>query len=340
LLASPAFALAQACQLMGTITGLGNKPLVCLYTQNGVRHTDTIRVTHDQFTYVAKPSDDGTAVLYIPGAPSRVGFWAEPGKLHVQGNAAQPSQLQITGTPENNVLAEHYRTVSWPHSVLTAKTEAERAATQNAYNQETVKFIKAHPAARTSADLLYWQMLMAPTVPLARYEQLAAQLTPAVRQSPQGQQVAKRLLILQSQPTVGRPVADFTIADTAGVKHSLATYRGQYVLLDFWGHWCSPCIKSMPKVKALHQQYGPKLAIIGIGMEAKGDQAIWKKTIRKYEVPGVQLSELQGDEGPVISGYNITAFPTYMLLDPNGLLVMTTSEVDDITKKLASLGSF
>ena len=339
LLASPTFALAQASQLTGTITGLGNKPLVCLYTQNGLRHTDTIRVMHDQFTYVAKPSDDGTAELYIPGAPSRVGFWAEPGKLHVQGNAAQPSQLQITGTPENNVLAEHYRTVSWPHSALAAKTDAEQVAAQNAYNQETVKFIKAHPAARTSADLLYWQMLMAPNVPLARYEQLAAQLTPAVHQSYQGQQVAKRLRILQNQPTVGRPVADFTMADTAGVKHSLATYRGQYVLLDFWGHWCSPCIKSMPRVRALHQQYGSKLAIIGIAMEDKDDVAQWKRAIRKHEVPGLQLSELQGDKGPVISGYNVMGFPTYMLLDPKGALVVSTYDLDEVTKKLATLGS-
>ena len=271
------------------------------------------------------------------GAPSRVGFWAAPGKLQVQGNAAQPGQLRVTGTPENNVLAEHYRTVSWPHNVILAKTEAEQKAVQEAYNQETIKFIKAHPAARTSADLLYWQMLMAPNVPLAGYEQLAAQLTPSVRQSYQGQQVAKRLLVLQNQPAVGRPVANFTIADTAGVKHSLATYRGQYVLLDFWGHWCTPCAQAMPKVNVLHQQYAGKLTIIGIAMEGATSAPLWKKVIRKYAVPGLQLSELQTDEGPVISGYNVTAYPTYMLLDPKGALVLRTNEVDDITKKLATL---
>ena len=338
LLASPA--LAQTCQLTGTIAGLGNKPLLCYYTQKGVRHTDTIRVAHDQFTYVAKPSDDGTAALYIPGASSRASFWVEPGPLLVQGNAAQPGQLQVTGTPENNVLAEHNRTVSWEYDVTKAKTTAEAEATKKLYNQATVTFIKAHPAARTSADLLYWQMLMASNAPLAGYEQLAAHLSPNVRQSFQGQQVAKRLLILQNRPTVGRPVADFTIADTAGVKHSLAIYQGKYVLLDFWGHWCSPCIKAMPKVKALHAQYAPKLTIIGIGMEAPGDRTVWKQAIRRYGVPGLQLSELQGDEGPVISGYNVTAFPTYMLLDPKGVLVMSTNDVDDITKKLTTLGDF
>jgi thiol-disulfide isomerase/thioredoxin len=339
LLASPA--LAQTSQLAGTITGLGGKPLLYQYMRQGKRLADTVRVAASgQFAHPATAGDDGMGSLYVAGASRFVSFWVEPGTMRVQGDAAQPGKIRVTGTPENDVLDEYCRTVDWKYDATTAKSVAAFDSVRQLNSQATRQFIKAHPAARTSAYELYWQTLTQPKYPVGQYVALAQQLTPAVRQSPPGQLVAKRLLILQSQPTVGRPVADFTIADTAGVKHSLATYRGQYVLLDFWGHWCSPCLKAMPKVKALHQQYGSKLAIIGIGMEAKSDQAIWKKTIRKYEVPGLQLSELQADEGPVISGYNVTAFPTYMLLDPKGMLVMSTNDVDDITKKLTALSSF
>jgi len=338
LLAGPA--LAQTSQLTGTITGLAGKPLLYRYMRQGKRLADTVRVARDgRFTHPATAGDDGMGSLYVAGASRYVLFWVEPGTMRVQGDAAQPGKIRVTGTPENDVLDEYSRTVEWKYDATTAKNAAAYDSLRQLAGQAARQFIKAHPAARTSAYQLYWQTLTQPKYPVDQYAALAQQLTPAVRQSAQGQMVTKRLQILQSQPTVGRPVADFAIADTAGVKHSLATYRGQYVLLDFWGHWCSPCIKAMPKVKALHQQYGAKLAIIGIGMEAKGDQAIWKKTIRKYEVPGLQLSELQGDEGPVISGYNVTAFPTYMLLDPKGALVMSTNEVDDVTKKLATLGS-
>jgi hypothetical protein len=93
----------------------------------------------------------------------------------------------------------------------------------------------------------------------------------------------------------------------------------------------------MPKLQALHTQYADKVTVIGIGMEDKDDLAAWKWTIRKYNVPGLQLSELQAAEGPVISGYNVTAFPTYMLLDRQGVLLVRTDTFDDITKKLASL---
>jgi thiol-disulfide isomerase/thioredoxin len=174
--------------------------------------------------------------------------------------------------------------------------------------------------------------------PVADYEKLLQGLKPAVRQSWYGQQAAKRITVLRNQPTVSKPVADFSMADTSGVKHSLTTYRGKYVLLDFWGHWCGPCIRAMSKVNALHQQYTNKLAIIGVAMEDASDAKLWKQAICKHQVPGLQLSELQQDSGPVISGYNVNSFPTYMLLDRQGALVLRTNSVDDITKKLATLG--
>jgi thiol-disulfide isomerase/thioredoxin len=336
LVASPAF--AQTCQLTGNITGLGTKPLLYWYTRQGTRHTDTVRVAaNGHFTHVAQSGDDGLGDLYIAGSSRYTSFWAEPGKLLVQGSAAQPGKIRVTGTLENNLLDEYNRTVGWKYDVGAAKTKAESEATQQLYNQATIQFIKAHPAARTSAHLLYWQTLMNPSKPLAEYEQLFEQLTPAVQQSFQGQQVAKKLLVLRNQPTVGRPVPNFTVADTAGAQHSLATYRGKYVLLDFWGHWCGPCIKSMPQLRALHAQYADKMAIIGVGMESKGDLAAWKRAIRKHNVPGLQLSELQDADGPVISGYNVTAFPTYMLLDPKGALVVRSNDVDEITEKLVTL---
>ncbi|MGI4740583.1 MAG: redoxin domain-containing protein [Janthinobacterium lividum] len=329
-------ALAQSCVLVGNVTGLGNKPVVFKYKSHGVDYVDTVRALQDHFRYRAKPSDDGRVTLHIVRSPY-TDFWVEPGKLTVTGNIAQPEKLTITGTPENNVTNEYNRTIEWKYAVMAAKTPTAHTATNSQHGQATIQFIKQHPAARTSAHLLYWQTLMHAEKPLAEYKQLFGQLSLAVRQSAQGQQVAKRLQMLQDQPAVGRAVAGFTMADTAGTKHSLATYKGHYVLLDFWGHWCVPCLRAIPEVKALHTQYAQKLTIIGIAMEDASDAAIWKQTIRKHQIPGLQLSELQQADGLVIAGYNVIEFPTYLLLDPTGVLVMRTNDVSNITRKLATL---
>ena len=327
-------ALAQSCVLTGSIAGIGTKPIIFRYVQQGKLPRDTVRAVNDRFTYTAKPSDDGTTSLIISN-PFQY-FWNELGKLTVTGNMTKPNQLTIVGTPENNLLNQFQHDIEWKFGQA---RKAQPTATEQLNEQEqlaTRQFIKSHPGSRTAASALYQQTL-ANEKPLAEYEQLLKQLTPVAQQSFQGQQVAKRLLVLQNQPTVGRPVPDFAVADTAGIKHSLATYRGKYVVLDFWGHWCGPCIKSMPKLQALHTQYADKLTFIGIAMEDASDAPLWKQAIRKYGVPGVQLSELQQAKGPVISGYNVTAFPTYMLLDRQGVLLVRTDTFDDITKKLATL---
>lgn len=340
LLASPACAQTQ---LTGDIAGLGTRTIEYTYTQQGQVRTDSVRVIKDHFALRIKGGDDGMGKLLLRDKLTRsyseVPIWVEPGTVRIQGAAAQPYQLDATGTPENKALSEYNHTVAWKSSPLPGQSKDYYSALRAKRQQETRQFIQAHPATRTSAYLLDEQLQTQPNYPVADYEKLAQALAPAVRQSWYGPEVAKHLDLLRRQPTVGQPVADFSIADTAGVQHSLATYRGKYVLLDFWGHWRHPCIEAMPKVNALHQQYADKLTIIGIALEGTNSAPLWKKAIRQYQVPGLQLSELKGTDSPVITGYTINAFPTYLLLDPQGKLVARTSDVDEITKKLATLGS-
>jgi thiol-disulfide isomerase/thioredoxin len=327
-------ALAQSCVLTGTIKGIGTKPIIFRYVQQGKMHRDTVRAINDRFTYTAKPSDNGQVALIISNPYQN--FWVEPGKLSIIGNAEKANQLTIVGTPENNLLNQFQHDIEWKFEQARKAQPAAANQLNEQEQQATRQFIKSHSNSRTAAQLLYAQTF-ANEKPLAEYAQLLEQLTPAVRHSVQGQQAAKRLLVLQSQPALGRPVPAFNMADTAGTKHTLAAYQGQYVLLDFWGHWCEPCLQAMPKMKALHAQYLNKLAIIGVAMEDASDANLWKRAIRKHEVPGLQLSELQQATGPVISGYNVTAFPTYMLLNRQGVLLVRTNNITEIENKLLTI---
>ncbi|QKG57886.1 AhpC/TSA family protein [Hymenobacter sp. BRD128] len=335
LLASPACAQIQ---LIGDITGMGTRTAEYHYTRQGKDYTDTLRVVNGHFAQAIPATDDGMGNIIFRNAGGSFEsqwFWVEPGTVHVRGTAHQLNRLDATGTPENNVLSAYNHTVGWKDYGKSLKPTADDQPQQA---QAARQFIKAHLAARTSAYQLYQQTKMQLNYPGAEYERLLQCLTPAVRQSWYGQRAAERVAILRNQPTLGKAVTTFSMADTAGVQHSLATYRGKYVLLDFWGHWCHPCLEAMPKVKTLHQQYADKLTIIGVALEGPNSAPLWKKAIRQHQVPGLQLSELQGTDGPVIIGYNINSFPTYLLLDPQGKLVARTSDVDEITQKLATLG--
>ena len=327
---------APTCQVTGNIKGLGNQPVVFFYDYHGRPQRDTVRAVRDHFTYAAQPSDDGLINLQFSPQRSTL-FWYEPGRVTLTGTFAEPGEVAATGTPENDLFTAYQQRVEWPFQRRRTASPDSIAILDKLMQVPTLAFVRAHPRARTSAHLLYWQTIY-DAGPLAEYAQLLAGLAPAVRQSIQGQAAAHRLAILRTQPLVGRLALSFTIPDTAGVAVSLAQFKGQYVLLDFWGHWCNPCIRSMPHVRELRTRYSRQMAVVGIALENKTEKESWLRAIRKNRAYWTQLSELKGAGAQdVIAQYNITAFPTYLLLDKQGVVVARTSDLDDIEAKLKTL---
>ncbi|RSK43715.1 TlpA disulfide reductase family protein [Hymenobacter rigui] len=327
-----------SCQLTGTIKGIGRQPILFQYRYHGQEHTDTVRATHDQFRYTAHPSDDGTIDLIIDRS-QWTSFWYEPGKVQVSGSISAPYQLTFTGTPSNEVLTKYRRQIEWPYYANVRKAMAAKESTLPLRQQrvrESLQFVEQHLSSQASTDILLWQTHYDDTQAEA-YGRLLARMPKARQTSVQGRAIAQRLTILRNMPVVGKVAADFTMPDTAGVATSLASFRGRYVVLDFWGHWCGPCIRVIPQLSALHQQYGPQVAFVGIAAESAQDKQLWLQAIRKHHAGWTQLSELAGDESPVLTTYNISAFPTYLLLNPQGVVVERTSDVEQLEKALASL---
>ena len=101
----------------------------------------------------------------------------------------------------------------------------------------------------------------------------------------------------------------------------MAELKGKTVLLDFWTTWCPPCQADAPSIDKLNQQYGDKnLAIVGISMNE--DREIVEKYLKKHphSYPVVLSSENQ-----MPRPYQISAFPTYLIIGPDGML-MTAEE--------------
>jgi thiol-disulfide isomerase/thioredoxin len=119
-------------------------------------------------------------------------------------------------------------------------------------------------------------------------------------------------------PYSGAILPDFTLSDLDGNKHTLSSYRGKVVMVNFWATYCSPCIKEMPSIQRLKEKMaGKPFAILSIDMaEERHDvQAFLTQHQIKIDFP-----VLLNPEGNVVEEWMITAVPTTFVIDPKGTI--------------------
>ncbi|MBO9638827.1 MAG: AhpC/TSA family protein [Siphonobacter aquaeclarae] len=320
---------AQAQTIVtGGISGLNNGAVVFNYEYQGKSYMDTVYATNSRFTYRVKKCDRGMISVRVqPSFPT--GFWLESGTVQIEGHRLD-SVFRITGTPENEVLTEFRESIERRYQRL-RKSEPDSviAYLDKSEHQETIQFIRQKANGLTGAYLLYG-LLLHPMENLTTYGELYGRLSK--KESWYGRKVAERLQVLAHQPVIGKPLPEFTLPDVAGRKVSLSDFRGSYVLLDFWGHWCAPCLKAFPRLRKLEEQY--KVKIVGVAAEFREDKAKWLKAIVNANVHWTQVSELAGDGGKVNIRFNIVDFPAYFLVDANGVLIERSGTLDRIEKVL------
>lgn len=132
-------------------------------------------------------------------------------------------------------------------------------------------------------------------------------------------------------------VQPFAGKTTDGVDFSIDPYLGKVpILLDFGSIYCSSCIKSIPHLVVLQNEYGDRLKVVGVNMDTYGIERVKRffaafKTAMNF--PMIIDSKLQ-----VAKQFNIQTLPTYVLIDKNGKVASTIVGFDSETKqKMESL---
>ena len=116
----------------------------------------------------------------------------------------------------------------------------------------------------------------------------------------------------------GKRAPDFTLKDINGNDFNLASLfgKGKYIVVDFWGSWCSWCIKGFPKMKEYYNKYRDKLEIVGIACYDKEDK--WKAAVVKNDVPWLHVFS---PDGITEERYGVTGYPYKVLISPKGKVI-------------------
>lgn len=99
---------------------------------------------------------------------------------------------------------------------------------------------------------------------------------------------------------------------------NLAKIKSDYILLDFWGSWCGPCIKAIPELQNLYSTFdASRLQIIGIAAENEVPSSPLRALLKKKDIGWTQIEELRLGDKTLAEQLNVTFYPTYFLLDKN-----------------------
>lgn len=117
-----------------------------------------------------------------------------------------------------------------------------------------------------------------------------------------------------------KSVHDLSLKDTSGATVYFSSFKGKYLILDFWGRSCQPCIENIPVWNRLIKEYDPgQVQFISISVDAK--VSIWKQAIREHSYKGLHVSDLQGFKSLAAVYCKVLWVPTYVIADRNGMII-------------------
>lgn len=135
----------------------------------------------------------------------------------------------------------------------------------------------------------------------------------AVSKEPVNQ--SDELTDLGEAPIAGYLAPQFTLSSTLDDEISLADYRGQPVVLNFWASWCPPCREEVPHFQDASVKYNGKAAILGI------DQGEPLSIVADFgSTFSLSYPLLLDQDGVVNRKYGVVALPTTVFVDANGVI--------------------
>ena len=119
--------------------------------------------------------------------------------------------------------------------------------------------------------------------------------------------------------TKNTPASDFTLKGRDGANHRLSEEIGNIVIVNFWASWCGPCREELPEMEALQQKYQDLgFTVIAVNVDDKPEKA--DVLLNDIEVSFPVLFDSAGEVSEL---YDVSAMPTTVIVDRNGLARLT-----------------
>lgn len=350
----------------GTLKGLDTEFMTRSYKDaEGNRVSDSIFVENGKFTYTAKISEPEFIVFwpnventikrtdrgYYPAKSSQFAFLAAPGDyIEFKGEVTDFVDAYPTGTPANDDLASiNSKIFPLLNQAVNMQLEQNKLEdtdprydiltdSMNLLNEKVDEIKKSFVASNPKSQAAAWylsDMMVRSQVSQDEAIKIFKSFDKSLEGYTYYEAVAQRVEGIESTME-GKIIPNFiSNATPNGETFELYSLKGKYVLVDFWGTWCAPCIAEMPTVKEYQEKYKDELVILGINSGDSMEKMV--QFLNKYDYDWQQVLA-QNETEDLVLKLNVAGFPTKFILDPEGKIIKrfvgSTEEAFDVLDEI------
>ena len=298
------------------LTGHVNEPSLMVLNFIAAKKKTSIFISNESVTI--KGDVDHLSAMQVKGSPSELDF--QTFEQIFSPYFSQLNQLsQLANSPEGAEKKDSI-SVAYQSAVMSIQSNVD-------------SFLSLKKNSYVSPFLLVVVNQLSDDVFLL--ERRYQSLTPEVQQSLYGKYIMEQISNGKIG-AIGSEALDFTQNDTAGKPVSLSSFKGKYVLIDFWASWCKPCRMENPNVVAAYERFKSKnFTVLGVSLDRSHEA--WVKAIQDDGLAWSQVSDLKYWNNSVAIQYRVQQIPQNILIDPNGKIVGKNLRGTELDSKLCAL---